>query len=194
MRWIGDKLGDRFARAEGITYTTGNGVGRPRGILTYPNVTTAGVYQDNTVERINLGNASAITADGLIRLQNSVKQNFQGNSNFIMNRTTYGAVMLLKDGQGQYLFNNIPNSRGVFEPGLLGKPVFFGTTMPTVAANALSVAYGDFREGYCIVDRVGMTMLPDPYSQQGFLIVKARKRGGGGVINFDAFKIGVIAA
>ncbi len=194
MRWVGDKLADRFARAEGITFINGNGVGRPRGLLTYANWSVAGTYQSNALERVNLGNATALTADGLVGLQNTLKQEFQGNASWIMNRTTYGRAMLLKDGMGQYLFNNIPNSAGVFQPGLLSKPVYFGASMPAVAANALSVAYGDFRQGYCIVDRVGMTMLNDPYSVQGFVVVKARKRTGGGVIGFDAVKIGVVAA
>ena len=71
---------------------------------------------------------------------------------------------------------------------LLEKPVILMDDMPTIASNALSIAYGDFSEGYTIVDRVGLSVTVDPYTAPGFIKYYATKRVGGGVTNFEALK------
>ena len=60
--------------------------------------------------------------------------------------------------------------------------------MPTLATNSLSLAFGDFREGYTIADRAGITILRDPYTAKGYVKFFTRKRVGGRVVNFDAIK------
>src|SRR3546814_8602877 len=73
----------------------------------------------------------------------------------MMKRTTVGAVMLLKDGNGQYLWR--PNSQAGQPSLLLGYPVREAEDMATVGAGALPIAFGDFRAGYTIVERLGMS-------------------------------------
>ena len=60
--------------------------------------------------------------------------------------------------------------------------------MPAPAADALAVVYGDIRAGYVIVDRIGMTMMRDPYSYKPYVQFYTRKRVGGGIRNYEAFK------
>jgi HK97 family phage major capsid protein len=66
--------------------------------------------------------------------------------------------------------------------------------MPAVAASAMSVALADWKEAYMIVDRLGITLLRDPYTSQPFILFRFRKRVGGDVVNYQAIKIGTIEA
>jgi len=66
--------------------------------------------------------------------------------------------------------------------------------MPDVAANALSIAFGDFRRGYLIVDRAGVRVLRDPFTAKPYILFYTTKRVGGGVQDFDAIKVMKFAA
>jgi HK97 family phage major capsid protein len=61
--------------------------------------------------------------------------------------------------------------------------------MPDIAANALAIAFGDFRRGYLVVDRQGVRILRDPYSAKPYVLFYTTKRVGGGVQDFDAIKL-----
>ena len=77
---------------------------------------------------------------------------------------------------------------------LLGYPVTEIEQMPDVGANSLSIAFGDFRRGYLIVDRAGVRVLRDPYTAKPYVLFYTTKRVGGGVQNFDAIKVMKFAA
>ena len=186
--WLADKIADKFARKEGEAFITGNGVNKPRGILTYSNGTTFG-----TVEQVNMGHASQLTADGFISIKYSLKEYFLERGTWIMARTTLAAAMKLKDGNGDYLWKpglltNDPYST------LLNLPVRMSTTMPAVTANALSVALADWARAYLIVDRLGITTMKDPYTVKPLVEFYTRKRCGADLVDFDAIKIGKISA
>ena len=66
--------------------------------------------------------------------------------------------------------------------------------MPDIAANSLSIAFGDFKRGYLVVDRAGVSMLRDPYSSKPYVLFYTTKRVGGGVQDFDAIKVMKFAA
>ena len=190
--WLADHVGRRFARGEGAAFVTGDGVGKPRGILTYPNVDTAGTPQWGRVERVNMGHASSLTADGFIDVKFSLTEFYMGRASWLMNRTSVAAAMQLKNGDGDYIWR--PGLE-MSEPGqILGLPVRMSTTMPVVAANALSVALADWMEFYMIVDRLGITVQRDPFTAKPFIEFYTRKRVGGDVVNFEAGRIGVVAA
>lgn len=186
--WLADKIANRFARTEASSFVTGNGVGKPRGFLTYANGTTFG-----TIEQVNMGNASLLTADGFISIKYALKEYYLELGTWLMNRSTLAAAMKLKDGCGDYiwkpgLLSNDPYST------LLGLPVRMSTTMPTVATNALSVVLADWKRAYMIVDRLGISTLRDPYTSKPYVEFYTRKRVGGAMLDFDAIKIGKIAA
>ena len=77
---------------------------------------------------------------------------------------------------------------------LLGYPVMSDDNMPDIGANALAIAFGDFRRGYLIVDRMGVRVLRDPYSAKPYVLFYVTKRVGGGVADFDAIKLMKFAA
>ena len=71
----------------------------------------------------------------------------------------------------------------------MGFPIAEAEEMPDVGANALAVAFGDFRAGYLVVDRAGVRILRDPYSAKPYVLFYTTKRVGGGVQNFEAIKL-----
>jgi len=184
--WLSNRASERMGRFESAAFVTGNGIGKPRGFLTYADGTSFG-----QVERVNMGAAAAITADGLIRVKYSLKEFFLNRGTWLVNRQTIRDIMLLKDGVGNYLWK--PSIANDGNSTILDLPVRMSTTMPVVAANALSVALADWREAYYIVDRLGITVQRDPYTAKPFVEFYFRKRLGGDVMNWDAIKIGVIA-
>ena len=191
--WLARKVADKFARTQNSTFVTGNGVGQPRGFLTYAAWASEGVYERDKIEQVNMGSAATLNADGLIKLQNSLKENYQGNAVFGMKRTTFGAALQLK-GSDNYFFSPALLANGQASIQLLGRPVVFMDDMPAIAANALSVVYADFSMAYTILDRVGLQVLRDPFTNKGFVTYYTTQRVGGDVTSFDAIKIGKVAS
>jgi len=77
---------------------------------------------------------------------------------------------------------------------LLGYPVVEAADMPDVAAGAYPIAFGNFKNGYLITERLGTRLLRDPYSNKPFVNFYATKRVGGQVLDSDAIKLLKIAA
>lgn len=190
--WLARKAADRFGRVEGAAFVTGNGVGKPRGFLTYSDYTTAGTDEYGKIEQIHMGNAAVLTADGFISVKYSLIEQYLNRCTWLMNRSTVAAAMKLKDGAGDYIWK--PGLTTDANSTILSLPVRMSTTMPAVAASALSVALADWKEAYMIVDRIGISVLRDPYSYKPFIEFYFRKRVGGDVVNFQAIKIGTIEA
>ncbi len=187
--WLSKKSGDKFARTEGASFVTGDGVGKPRGFLTYTSGTTWG-----TIQQVSMGLASTLTADGFRKVKYALKENFLegGNLTWVMQRSTVLAAMLLKNGAADWIWKP---SMAVGGPSTIdGDPVRMSATMPTVATNSLSVAIADWRQAYMIVDRLGISIQRDPFTQKPFIEFYIRSRVGADVINYDAIKIGKVAA
>lgn len=185
--WLMEKVADKFARTENAAFVAGDGAGKPRGFLTYP----AGTGWEE-IEQLNSGAAAGLTADGLIDLQNALKPAYQANAAWLMKRASVREIRKLKDLDGQYLWQP---GLGQGEPALLlGHPIVMADDMPGVAANALALAYGDFRSGYQIVDRIGIRVLRDPFTAKPQVKFYTTKRVGGDVVNFEAIKLQKIAA
>lgn len=188
--WLAAKVASRFMRGEAASFINGDGVGKPKGILSYAHGTEWG-----KVEQVNMGAAAALTADGFIDLKYALKEYYLERGVWLMNRQTVAAAMKLKTsgGTNEYIWKP---SQLASDPSsaILNLPVRMSTTMPTVAANALSVALADWKEAYMIVDRIGLTMQRDPYTRKPFIEFYVRKRVGGDVVNYEALKIGKIAS
>lgn len=95
----------------------------------------------STTNTLTTAAATAITADELIDLQAKIKQVYQSNACWIMNPSTFTAIRKLKDGNNRYLLQDDYTSE--FPYRLLGKPVYLSDNMPTIAASAKTVLYGD---------------------------------------------------
>jgi HK97 family phage major capsid protein len=105
---------------------------------------------------------------------------------------TQSAVRKLKDDNGQYLWQPPAQTGGT--ASLMGFPLAEAEDMPDVAADAFAIAFGDFRRGYVVADRVGVRVLRDPYSAKPYVLFYVTKRVGGGVQDFDAIKLLKFAA
>lgn len=191
-KFIMDWAAEDFAITENTDFFSGDGVGCPKGILSYT-AATAGTYTRNAIQQKNMGHATALTSNGLIDLQTTLKRRFQPNATWVMKRATFAEILKLVDGVGRYMFNINLDKSTAAPFNLLTRPVVFAEDMPAVGANALSIAYGDFKKGFVIVDRAGMTLLRDPYKAKGFVSYYFEKRTGGEVVDFDAIILGKVA-
>lgn len=174
---LNSEFAEQFGVAEGKAFVSGDAVGEPEGILTNAAVAV-------TVS----GNASAITADGLIQLFVDLKDVYARNATWVLKRSTIGAIRKLKDAQNQYLWQ--PGLAGALPATILDRPYVEAVDMPAVAANAYPVVFGDFRRGYLVLDRIQISVLRDPFSQAstGAVRFHARKRVGGQVILAEAIR------
>lgn len=188
--WNNNKVARKFSRNQNQSFVIGNSSKRPKGFLTYPAWASAGVYERNKVEQIiATGTAGTLDeADDLISLQNSLYEEYQAGASFGMHRTSFSSIMQLKDSNGAYLLDPRIIKTGS-EKILLGKNVVFMADMPVVAANNLSVVYADWMEFYTIVDRLGLRITRDPYTDKPFVRLYTIGRVGGAVTNFEAGKI-----
>jgi len=180
--WLADKVAEKFARTEATAFVSGDGINKPRGILSYAAGTAF-----NQVEQVNTGAAAAITADGVINLAYSLKSAYKQGAVWLMKRATLASVRLLKDAQDQYLWQ--PGIAAGQPDMLLGYPVFEADDVPAEGAGNLCMVFGNIQAAYQIVDRFGIRTLRDPYSSKPYIEFYTTKRVGGGVKNFEAVKI-----
>lgn len=181
--WLSEKVSEIFARKESAAFISGNGVGQPRGIVTYAAGTDWG-----QIEQVVSGTSAQITADGLVNLYYALKEEYVSRASFLMNRSAVQAVRLLKESTtDQYIWQ--PGLAAGAPDTLLGVPVAQASDMPAAAANSLSVALADFSSAYLVVDRVGIRTLRDPYTDKPFVKFYTTKRVGGDVVNFEAIKL-----
>jgi HK97 family phage major capsid protein len=188
--WIADEVRVAFAEQEGAAFVSGDGSNKPRGFLDYDQVAD-GSWVWGKIGFIATGVAGAFPAsnptDKLIDLAYSVKSAYRANAHFVMNRATEAAIRKFKDADGNYIWQ--PAARPGEAPTLLGHPVAESEDMPSIADEATAIAFGDFRRGYLIVDRVGIRILRDPYSSKPYVLFYTTKRVGGGVQDFNAIKL-----
>ncbi len=175
---ISMEITEQFGVAEGAAIVSGNGVGKPMGFL----ATASGV------ETTNSGAATAVTADAFLSVYYALKTAYARNATWVLNRATLGTTRKLKDGTGQYLWQpglaqGVPNS-------INGAPYVEVPDMPNEGAGNKPVAFGDWRRGYILVDRINMAMLRDPYTLASVGQVKfvARRRLGGQVLLAEALR------
>lgn len=181
--WLAGKLVDVFSRKENTAFVNGDGTGKPRGILTYAAGTAWG-----EIEQIASGTSATITADGIVKLYYALKEDYATRATFLMSRASVQQVRLLKEATtNQYLWQ--PGLSAGAPDTLLGLPVMQAADMPTPAADSLSVAVADFKRAYQIVDRTGIRILRDPYTEKPFVKFYSTKRVGGDVVNFEAVKL-----
>lgn len=193
--WLAAKVAEEFGRKEATAFVTGTGVMQPKGIMSY---TSSGASTTTTVaaqqiEQVNTGDSANFTYNGLVNLQNALKETYQPNAVFLIRRASNANLMQIKDGIGRPVFNMVFDKNVGLQPTLMGQPVYFAADVAAIASNALAMAYGDFRRGYQIVDRAGIRVLRDPYTNKPYVNFYTTKRVGGAVINFDAIKIQKIA-
>jgi HK97 family phage major capsid protein len=192
------QLVEEFAIAEGAAFVAGNGTNKPKGFLAYTTAATADAARAfGTIEHIATGVAGDFAAtnkaDVFFQVVAALKAAYRNGSQWTMSKAVLFEVLRIKDTTGQYLWQPSIQDSGL-GIRLLGYGVTEMEDMPVKAANSLSIAYGNFKRGYKIVDRVGMRMLRDPYSNKPYVGFYTTKRVGGGLINSEAIKVVKFAA
>lgn len=193
-QWLSGEVDSEFSLQENKAFITGDGAnGKPTGLLTYAEGgTNATKHPFGAIKVVKSGDANKITYDGLIDLVYSLPSTFTQKACWLMNRNTIAAVRKLKDADGNPIWQ--PSLQAGQPSKLLDYPVIEIAEMPDVAANALPIAFGDFKRGYMILDRKGVSVLRDPYSKKPFVQFYTTKRVGGGVNNPEAMRLLKIAA
>ena len=193
--WLAAEVEQAFAVQEGTAFVNGDGNNKPKGFLSYTTVANASWTWGN-IGYIASGAAGAFASsnpsDALVDLIYAVKAGYRQNGNFVMNRKTQAAVRKFKDSGGNYLWQ--PPAQAGGRASLMTFPLIEAEDMPDVAANSLSIAFGDFGRGYLVVDRAGVRVLRDPFTAKPYVLFYTTKRVGGGVQDFDAIKVMKMAA
>ncbi len=189
-QWISREVQTVFAEQESLAFVTGNGANKPRGFTDYPKVADASWSWGNMgylATGVAGGFAASNPSDKLIDLAYALKAGYRGNANWVMNRKTQGVIRKFKDGQGNYIWQPAATADG--KASLMNYPVTESEHMADIATDSFSLALGDFKQGYLVVDRVGVRILRDPYSSKPYVLFYTTKRVGGGVQNFEAIKL-----
>lgn len=188
---LATEAGIGFGETEAAAFISGDGIKKPRGILSYSIVANAS-YAWGSVGYTASGGAGAFAAsnpgDALISLQHSLKQQYRQGAVFLMPDSVLASIRQFKDGSGNfYLWN--PDPSGGFGGRILGSPVVIDDNMPVVASNSYSIAFGNFQRGYVIVDRRGTALIRDNVTAKGTTKFNFTRRVGGGIVNFEAIKV-----
>lgn len=193
--WIASEVELTFAVQEGAAFVNGDGTNKPKGFLQYETVTN-GSWVWGKLGHVASGTSAAFPSsnpsDLLVDTIYALKAGYRQNGTFVMNRKTQAAIRKFKDSGGAYLWQ--PPAQAGGRASLMTFPLIEAEDMPDIAANSLSIAFGDFKRGYLIVDRLGVRVLRDPYSAKPYVLFYTTKRVGGGVQDFDAIKLVKFAA
>lgn len=192
--WLIDSVSEAIAQGEGAAFIAGNGTKKPTGFLTgTPVATTDASRAYGVLQYIASGQAAAMptSLDTLYDVVYSLRARYRRNAHWVSNKLLLASLRKYKDTTGAYLWQP---SLSAGQPDLfMGYGVTEAEDMPVVAANAFPLAFGDFKEGYLIADRVGMRITRDEITTPGFVKYYARKRVGGKVRNTQAIKLLKIA-
>ena len=189
-QWVAQEVETVFAEQETDAFLNGDGVTRPKGILAYTKLAQSSWSWGNT-GYIATGVAGAFAAtnptDKLVDLIYSTKAAYRQNARFMISRATQAQIRKFKDAQGNYLWQPAAAADG--NAMLLNFPVVESEYMPDIGTDTFSIAFGDFKRGYLIVDRVGTRILRDPFTAKPYVLFYTTKRVGGGMQDFDAIKL-----
>lgn len=177
---ISMEAGEQFGVAEGTDFVKGDGVNKAEGFLSNAAVIAAKIPGDTMGD---------LSVTDILNLYYGLKEPYVANATWLMRRATVQKVVLFKDAANHYIW--MPSLVTKMPQTILGRPILECPDMPAVADNAYAVAFGNFRIGYTISDRLQISILRDPYSKklQGAVEFTVRKRVGGQVVQAEAIKI-----
>lgn len=190
--WLMEEVAEEFAVQEGAAVVTGNGTNKPKGFLAYTTSTAAdGARTYGEVQYIPTGVAGDWAAtnksDILIDVIHAMKPGYRGGAKWTMNGLTLAEVRKLKDADGNYLWR--PGISEGISGLLLGYGIAELPDMPDMAADSLSIAFGNFKRAYIMVVRKGFRVLRDPFTNKPYVHFYATSRVGGGMKEDEALKL-----
>ena len=188
--WLAGEVETAFAEQESAAFVHGDGVNKPQGFLTAP-IAEETAWSWGNLGYIATGEDGALAAgdgpDVLVDTIYALKAGYRQNAHFVMNRKTQAELRKLKDADGNYLWQAPATADATAR--LMGFPVVEAEDMPDIGSDTTPIAFGDFKRGYLVVDRAGVSVLRDPYSAKPYVLFYTTKRVGGGVQDFDAIKL-----
>ena len=196
--WLMGEVARQFAEVEGVAFLSGDGSNKPVGILNGLTLSSPAAASDvnGTYEVINHGVDGLLGADDNAIIDNirsvilSVKTGYLGGAKFMMNRATHEVLASLKDANGNYYINrNIAEAAG---QRLFGFDIVINEDMdniPVSTGSAAPILFGNFKRAFQVIDRVGVSMLRDPYTNPGSVLFYTRKRVGSMVLDASALKV-----
>lgn len=194
--WLISSAAEAIAQGEGAAFVSGSGTNRPTGFLAGPTpvATVDASRAFGTLQYIASGQAAALptSADVFYDMVYALRQRYRANARWVTSKLLLAALRKYKDSQNQYLWQ--PSLQAGQPATFLGYGITEAEDMPAVAANAFPLAFGDFREGYLIADRVGMRITRDEITAPGFVKFYVRRRVGGKLRNTQAIKLLKVAA
>lgn len=191
--WMADGIATEFARAEGAAFVSGSGTNQPKGFTAYTTAATADSSRAfGTIEHIATGVAGDFAAsnkgDTLVTAVYKLKATHRNGAKWVTSKALLGEIRAFKEATtNAYMWQ--PGLAAGQPSTLLGYEVVEAEDMPAKAASSLSIAFGNFKSGYCVVDRVGIRTLRDPYTNKPNVQFYATKRVGGMVLDSEAIKI-----
>ena len=185
--FITSELTTEFAEREEEAFTIGDGIKKPKGFLSYDTDDKKDKERDwGKLQKITAG-AAAISADDIVSIIYSLRKPYRAGSKFMLNNQSLLAVRLLKDDKGNYIWQ--PGLQ-VGQPSLLsGFAVAENEQMPDIGDAKAPIAFGNFKRGYYIFDRIGIRMLRDPYTKKPFVGFYTTKRVGSMLHDSNAIKL-----
>jgi HK97 family phage major capsid protein len=191
--WLINKIAEKIACLENQAFVNGNGSDKPKAFLQYASEASSsrefGKLQHFCTGADGKFSESNNAIDILLDMVYSLKPIYVKNAKWLMSRSALAEVRKLKNSDGVSLWQ--PSLAESTPSTLLGYPVVIDDDMPNLVSGtaSVSVAFGDFRSGYQIVDRQGLQILRDPYTSKPFVEFYATKRTGGAVVDFEALKL-----
>ena len=190
--WLITSAAEAIFQGEGVAFVSGNGTKRPTGFLAGPTpVTTADASRAfGPLQYIAGGQAAAMptSPDTFFDIIYSLRARYRANATWVTSKAVLGAIRKYKEATtNAYMWQ--PALAAGQPATFAGFPIAEAEDMPAVGANNFPVAFGDFREGYLIADRVGMRMTRDEITTPGYVKFYIRKRVGGKLRNTQAIKL-----
>lgn len=192
--WLAEEVAITFAEQEGAAFVNGDGSTKPRGLMGATFVADAnqahgkvGYVATGAAGAFVTQSATANPNDNLIDLQTALKVAYLNGASYLMNRKTRGAVRKFKDQNGEYIWQ--PSMQAGMPDLLNGYACEIAEDMADIGASSYSIAFGNFKRAYLIVDRIGVRILRDPYSNKPFVSFYTTKRVGAGIQNYEAYKV-----
>jgi HK97 family phage major capsid protein len=186
--FINSNAASDFAEAEGAAFISGNGTNKPKGFLAVtPEAADDATRTAGALQFVQTAAASIITPDDIVDLVYKLRAGYRAGASFVMSSTTAAVVHKLKDTTGRFLWSD---SLAAGQPArLMGYPVVIAEDMPSIADGAFPIAFGDWKAGYTIADRVGVRLIVDQVTKKGFTGFYLSKRVGGIVTDDAAIKL-----
>ncbi|WP_224982719.1 phage major capsid protein [Geomonas agri] len=199
--YLTNQVALEFAGQENTAFTNGDGLLKPKGILAYPTAATADATRPfGTIQHIVSGDANGFVAasatvspaDCLLKMVHALKSEYLPGAVWMMNRQTLEAVRGFKNAvEGDYIYQPMTADKPAT---LWGYNIVVNDDLPSVAANALAVLFGDFKRAYTITDRIGTRMIRDDLTNKPWVHFYTTKRTGSMLVDSNAVKALKISA